>query len=89
MKISLESDGTKAGTKLLVNGVETAFESVHIGADQWSRDIWFAYSVLVEDEANKLNVRTSYTFDPTLASLSSKRERISSDEIDMANYGKM
>lgn len=89
MKISIESDGTKAGTKLLVNGAEVPFESVHFGADQWSRDSWFAYSIANVDKDSKIVTRTTYTFDPSLASMSHKTEKAGPDEINMADFGKM
>ena len=89
MKINIESDGTKNGTKLTVNGTEVDFESVHFGADQWSRDIWFSYSTASKDVAEKISTRVTYTYDPSLATMSHKKETIGPDEVDFADYSKM
>lgn len=89
MKISLESDGTKAGTKLTVNGAQVDFESTHFGADQFARDVWFAYTTVAKDKDQKIVTRTTYSYDPSLASMAKKTEKPSVDDIDMADFGKM
>ena len=90
MNISITSDGTKAGTKVSVDGVEIQnLYSLHMYLDSWDAHVGFGYSIKEEDKLSHMEVRTHYCFDPSIASV----RKADADEVDvpadLADYRNM
>jgi len=68
--ISITSDGTKIGTKVTVDGKQIDnLSSLHLYLDSYDSNIGFGYSVKELDKESRMEVRTHYSFDPSMASV--------------------
>jgi hypothetical protein len=88
-KIIIDTDGTKNGTVLTVDGEEIKFQSINFGCESWNSEAWFTYTVLKEDADKKMQVRTTFTYDPSIAKLTAKQEVVTDDQINLDDFQRM
>ena len=84
MQIVIESDGTRKGTKVLVDGTEVkSLTSAWLSVDSWDTNISFSYTTKEEDKEANVRVSKTYTFDPNLAEASLEPFQVKAEEKEL------
>ena len=92
-KILIESDGTKKGTKLSIDGSKVNnLSEVSLSAfldSEYSDDIWFSYTTRKKNKDKDMNVRTVYTYDPATASFKQQENAIDENNPTADDFSNM
>jgi hypothetical protein len=89
MKLTIETDGTKAGTKVMMDGMEVQnLSSIEFWMDSYSSHPHISHSTKEEDKMNHAVVTTHYRYDPSVASMVETDER-GQHIVDTEDYNRM
>ena len=89
MNINIQSDGTKAGTTVLVNGSQVEnMRSIEFYMDSYSSNPSMSYSVREQDKTTHVQTDTYFRYDPSIAKVVATDEK-GEQTVDAEDYKKM
>lgn len=89
MNLTIESDGTKAGTKVMIDGMQIQnLSSIEFWLDRYSSAPELSYSTTEENKEKHARITTNYSFDQSIAKIV-KTNNTGSRTLDTKDYEKM